>query len=320
MTTESAPLQAHGVVPGTLGAPGGRAPGAARRGLRHRATSSCCGPRPVCRWNGRCWSGGATASCSRCPRMRARPPARTTWRSRRTLPADRSACAAGSVSWLDAALFERELLRSGVIARRDRSRGPPAHPPDRVRHLEGSPLAEEVDADPEYQDWIRDVIEPARVLASEAKPARPRGSSWSVVHQLAAALAVLAIGLSVWVVQLRREVDLLSEPVFNVPLEDVVVGGTTRGDRTIEVPRDATRILLLLGVDFLIEAPEGRFEIVDRQEKTVWRSRSLVPLTPGSEFPVILPRHMLPDGLYRIRLLPASGDSLGEEVLKVETR
>ncbi len=230
---------------------------------------------------------------------------------------------------LDAALFKPEL-RSGVIAQET-----VAEALQRVRQiesgaLEGSPLAEEVDADPEYQDWVRDVSEPAwalasRSLAATAMPAAmPRsagGSSWGAVHQLAAMLGILAIGLSVWVVQLRREVDLLSETVFNLPSEDVVVGGTTRGDRTVEVPRDATHVLLFLGVDYLIEAPEGRFEIVNLQEKkTVWRNRSLVPLTPGSEFPVVLPRRRLPDGLYKVRLLSASGDFLGEEILKVATR
>ena len=251
---------------------------------------------------------------------------------------------------LDAALFEREL-RSGVIAEESVTEALyRVHELERPPVLESrdvdadidtvifasreelepypsgvSPLAEEVDADPEYQDWIRDVIDPAWVLASEAKPAaRTRSSggfSWGVAHQLAAVLAVLAIGLSVWVAVLRREVDRLSQPVFDVPSEDVVVGGTTRGERTIVVPEDAREILLVLVVDSLIEEPEGRFEIRNLQDKRVWGNDSPVPLTLGSEFRLILPRHMLPDGLYRIRLLPASGgDPLGEEILKVETR
>jgi hypothetical protein len=226
--------------------------------------------------------------------------------------------------WLDAALFEPELA-SGVIGEES-----VAEALQRVRQiesgiLEDSPLAEEVDAGPEYQDWIRDVSEQAWALASKARPT-PRlrssgGSSWTVVHQLAAALAVLAIGLSVWVVQLRREVDRLSEPLFDIPSEEVFLGGTTRGDRTFEVPRDATHVLLLLVVDSLIEAPEGRFEIRNLQGKWVWGNRSPVSLTPGGEFRVLLPRHKLPDGLYRVRLLPASGgDPLGEDILKVETR
>jgi hypothetical protein len=225
--------------------------------------------------------------------------------------------------WLDASLFEPEL-RSGVIAEET-----VAEALQRVRQiesgtLEGSPLAEEVDAGPEYQDWIRGVSEPARALASEARPvARLRStgsSSWGVVHQLAAALTVLAIGLSVYVVQLRREVDRLSQPVFNVPSGDVLVGGTTRGGRTVEVPRDASHVLLLLAVDSSIDAPEGRFEIRNFQEKWVWGNRSPVPLPFGAEFRVLLPRPKLPDGLYHIRLLSASGDELGEEILRVETR
>lgn len=225
--------------------------------------------------------------------------------------------------WLDAALFEPEL-RSGVLAQET-----VAEALQRVRQiesgtLEGSPLAEEVDADPEYQDWIRDVSERARELASEAKPAaRPRspGGSWGGAHRLAAALAILAIGLLGWVAMLRREMSYLSGVVFDVPSEDLVLGGITRGGRTVEVPEGATHVLLLLVVDTLIDAPEGRFEIVNSQGERVWRNRSPVPLTPGDEFSVILPRRLLPDGLYRIRLLPVSGgEALGEEVLRVETR
>jgi hypothetical protein len=226
--------------------------------------------------------------------------------------------------WLDASLFEPEL-RSGVIG--EQSVAEALHSVHQIESgsLDVSPLAEEVDADPEYQDWIRDVSERARSLAFEARPAeRPRssgGSSWRVVHQLAAALAILAIGLSVWVAMLRREVDRLSQPIVDLHWEDVVLGGATRGGRTVEVPRDASHILLLLTVDSLIEEPEGRFEIVNRQGKTVWRSRSPVNLTLLNEVPVVLPRQMLPDGLYHVRLLPASGgEPLGEEILKIETR
>ena len=70
--------------------------------------------------------------------------------------------------WLDAGLFEPDL-RSGALTpnivaealhrfRRLESGG-----------LEASPLAEEVDADPEYADWIREVPERARPLAAAAR-------------------------------------------------------------------------------------------------------------------------------------------------------
>src|SRR5215213_895631 len=62
--------------------------------------------------------------------------------------------------WLEEALFEPDL-RSGALAPET-----VAEALHRIREietgtLERSPLAEEVDADPEYADWIRDVPERA---------------------------------------------------------------------------------------------------------------------------------------------------------------
>lgn len=225
--------------------------------------------------------------------------------------------------WLDAALFKPEL-RSGVLAAESVAEALRRIHQIESGTLEGSPLAEEVDADPEYQDWSRDVSGAARTLASQAReaetPGSPAGSSWSGAHRLAAALAVLAVGLSIWVVLLRREVDHLSAPVFGVPSEEVVLGATSRGGLVLTVPEEASQVLLVLVVDESIKAREGRFEIVARKGKTVWAS-DLERLTPGVEQRLMVPRRRLPDGEYRVRILPASGGRpLAEETLKIETR
>ena len=227
--------------------------------------------------------------------------------------------------WLDAGLFEPKL-RSGALE------------PDIVAEalqrcrrlesgdLEASPLAEEVDADPEYADWIREVPERARALAAAARPvawpvvARPSPAvSWTSAHRLAAVFALLAFGLSIWVVLLRREVGRLSAPIFDIPADEVVLGATDRGGSVLEVPRGASHVLLLLVVDAGIASQDGRFEIVDAGGRAVWHS-SRVHLIPAGEFRLVVSRGRLPDGVYSVRIVPAAGGlPIAEKTLKIAT-
>lgn len=103
-----------------------------------------------------------------------------------------------------------------------------------------SSLADEAEADPEYQDWERQVLEPAR-FALEERPAeaapvrrRPR-SSVRLWQGLAAACLAATVGLSVWVVQLRQQLD---RPVARVVPHGVVYDGPSRGsEERTEAPR-----------------------------------------------------------------------------------
>jgi hypothetical protein len=222
--------------------------------------------------------------------------------------------------WLPPAVFKANL-RTGVLAEEDVTAA--RH---RWRQLErgevaASPLAEEVDADPEYRDWLRDVPERARSLALRLKvagPASSGGSAWPL--RLAAILAVAVVGLSVWVVHLRWEVEGLTEPGF-VGAAEVVLGEGTRGEIVLVVPRESKWAVLHLMVDPSTEFREGFLEVVDREGGEVWRSgRERLP--ESGEFPLSLPRSWLPDGVYFIRLYPAAGfDSppLASERLRVET-
>ena len=99
--------------------------------------------------------------------------------------------------WLDAGLFD-PALRSGSLT--------PDVVAEALQHfrrlesgdLEASPLAEEVDADPEYVDWLREVPERARDLATAARPVLVHSSpatSWMPAYRLAAVFALLAVGL-----------------------------------------------------------------------------------------------------------------------------
>ncbi len=226
--------------------------------------------------------------------------------------------------WLDAGLFDPEL-RSGALT--------PDIVAEALQHfrrlesgdLEASPLAEEVDADPEYADWMREVPERARTLAAAARAvswpaARPSPAvSWAPAYRLAAMFALLAVGLSIWVVLLRREVGQLSEPIFDIPANEVVLGAADRGGSVLEIPRGASHVLLLFVVDAGIAPQDGRFEIVDAGGRAVWRG-TRVHLIPAGEFRLVVSRGRLPDGIYSVRIVPdAGGLPIAEKTLKIAT-
>ncbi|MFL6194844.1 MAG: hypothetical protein ACJ75H_11780 [Thermoanaerobaculia bacterium] len=222
---------------------------------------------------------------------------------------------------LGAALLSPEL-RTGRLA--EEAVAEALH---RVRQIasgvqEPSPLEEEVDADPEYQDWVRDVLAPAHKLASQAgrrKSSSPGTGGWTWGHRLAAVLALASIGLGFWVARLQREVDQLAAPIFNAPTADVTLGAQERGRTVVRVPREASRVVLRLIVALPIEPQDGYFEITDRSGKEVWRSGP-VRLVPGGELVLILAHKDLPYGDYRVRVFPASGFDarpLAEETLRI---
>jgi hypothetical protein len=222
---------------------------------------------------------------------------------------------------LDGALFESDQ-RSGFLAPET-----VAEALHRVRQiesgtLEGSPLAEEVDADPEYVDWLREVPERARELAAAARPSisrqPPPARSWGVSHWLAAAFAVVSVGLSLWAGLLLRQVERLSTPVFDPPSKDVMLGEGVRGGLIVTVPREASHIRLVFTLDSSIKPQDGYLEIVNRTGRPIWRSVQ-VWLTPEDEHELVLPRTLLPYGDYRIRAFPATGaHPLAEESLRVQ--
>ncbi|HEY4592169.1 MAG TPA: hypothetical protein VIJ61_07155 [Thermoanaerobaculia bacterium] len=225
-------------------------------------------------------------------------------------------------TWLDDRLFEPGL-RSGSLAPET-----VAEARQQVRRLEAgtlepSPLAEEVDADSEYRDWLREVPERARGLALEARPA----AAWKPHpglgggYPLAATFALLAVGLGIWVAVLRGEVDRRPAPIFDVPSRNnsIVLGERTRGRSVVEVPPEAGYVLLVLSVESTIPPQPGRFEILDAKRQVVWQSGPM-PLTPDSERWLAVERSRLPDGEYSIRIVPAAGGRpLAESKVGIET-
>jgi len=147
-----------------------------------------------------------------------------------------------------------------------------------------SPLAEEVDVETEYRDWLRDVLEPARTLASagsRGKTERFAGCSWGLAHRLAALFALVSLGLAVWVVQLHREVVRLTAPVFDVPSEEILLGGESRGSTRLKIPR-ASHVLIDLVLHPAFARGEGRFEITDAAGTLVWRGLASTSNRPAN--------------------------------------
>lgn len=229
--------------------------------------------------------------------------------------------------WLEPGLLDPQH-RSGVL------------PPETaaaalrlVRQLEAgeadfSPLGEEVDSDPEYGDWLREVPERARSLAAGARTARPpdgvrSGRRWMplIAPAVAATLAVVSIGLSAWVVQLQRQVEDLSAAVPDVPSEEVQLGATMRADRELEVDPETRRIRLTFVVDEDLDAKGGFLEVEGESGQVVWRSRPGELSLPGGVERTFR-RIELPDGRYRVRVYPdpkRGSQPLSEEVLKITT-
>jgi len=225
--------------------------------------------------------------------------------------------------WLDAASFDPEL-RSGVLAPETVAEALDRHRQVESGSLAPSPLAAEAEADPEYREWIRGVPERAAALATpRSRPTVKRFPSppWGPGYALAAALALVAVGLSLWALRLSREVDRLSAPIFNAPSVEVTLGQEIRGGTVVKVPPGASHVLIDLIIDTSVGLRDGYLEILRRSGEPVWRSprERLVPL---AEMKLILPRRLLPDGDYRVRVYPEAGFSarpLATEPLRVET-
>jgi hypothetical protein len=222
--------------------------------------------------------------------------------------------------WLRPGLFEPEL-RSGALAPETVAEARQQVGRVEAGTLEPSPLAEETDAESEYRDWLREVPERARALALAARPisSRKPGSGWGRGYPLAATFALLAVGLGIWGLTLRYDLDRLSAPIFNPPSKGITLGEITRGDSVLLVPPAASHVTLTLSVDTSIPPQKGRFEIQDATGRIVWRSETLW-LTADENYTLTFWRDRLPDGEYAVRILPDTGGRpLAKSRLRIET-
>lgn len=132
-------------------------------------------------------------------------------------------CAAGV--WLEPAAFQPDL-RVGALAADGLERAlRKVHEVGR-RGFTPDPFLEEVDLSPEYEEWMRDVVQPARAAATSPgvvrpfKPAAPAAvaaaapsrarrffSGWAAAAVL---LFLVSSGLSVWLLRQRQELEGLT--------------------------------------------------------------------------------------------------------------
>ncbi len=218
--------------------------------------------------------------------------------------------------------------------------------------LRASFLEEETDADPEYQRWLEMLGEaqarlpgnpqpwrssapqqseaPAPVVSiadhgrrRRASPPRFGGASrpW---YALAAGLAAAALGLSLWVGQLRHRVDELSGPIVisSSPAGELRFHDTTRGSVTLTLPATATHAAIYLILSQVEPHPAYRLQLLERdRDEAVWESTTIAH---ENELLLAVPRGLLTSAEYRLRLYGRDEEGvevlLDEQALRIEIR
>ncbi|MFP3939001.1 MAG: hypothetical protein ACLF0P_01720 [Thermoanaerobaculia bacterium] len=189
--------------------------------------------------------------------------------------------------------------RSGSLPREARLQALSAHRDAERGRLPPDPLGEEAAADPEYRDWAREVLAPARGAAAAApfplgasgpaaSPARPRA-----LLALAALLAPLAVGLGTWAWQLRHEVDRLSAPRLISGSHEIVVGSDIRGPAPLEWRAAEEGLLVFLVLTGEALGPGSyRVELRNAEDRVLWSSPQA---EPGAvpELTLVIPRRFL---------------------------
>ena len=191
-------------------------------------------------------------------------------------------------------------------------------------------LAWEIDNDAEYGRWLRRLEAAGASLSSasakepapesgSAVPIRSAGSEqdrptrWTYrwIYPLAAVFALLAVGLSLWTQQLRRQIDRLSEPftIRSSSTYDIRFHDTGRtADLRLETTE--SHLLIYLVLSRVESLPSYRLELLeDLSESPVWQSGAF---EHDREILLALPRTVLKAEGYRLRLY---GQEDGAETL-----
>lgn len=162
-------------------------------------------------------------------------------------------------------------------------------------------------------EWRRLAARDEIASSVKSSPRRP----WSIVfspgfaYATAASILLAALGLGSWVIQLRGQIDDLSQPRVNVFLSDLVPQktGLERGPGdAIQVPAWADRVLLLLNLAEMRSFPGYLVEISDRDGRALWQNRE-IQRSPDGNFTLGVPRRFLPAGKYGIALYGMEGEA-----------
>jgi len=127
--------------------------------------------------------------------------------------------------------------------------------------------------------------------------------------------------------ELRRTLDELLRPQFNVPIIDLDPRDSTRGQPApsvpvIEVPAGAHFFTLILHVPGQPSHESYELEVADQRGAPVWRGPG-IQKSPYDTFTVALPRRLIPAGQYRIRLYGISAgrqDRVADYRVRVQYR
>jgi hypothetical protein len=221
--------------------------------------------------------------------------------------------------WVNEKAFE-QARRTGVLAARWLREAGARHEALEAGPLPPASLAEEVEADPEYRDWERDVLVPAReALEREASgavagPRRIGGPAiarpWrSLPARLAAVFLLAAVGLGIWNARLQ---DQLDQPFAGEP---TLLKHERNGGDLVEVAPKAKEVWLAAQLEQPVTG--GRIEIEDADGRKIRLSE---PIDAENEFVFFVPRRQLPNGEYRILLVAADGGKLDSWSIDVRTR
>jgi hypothetical protein len=141
-------------------------------------------------------------------------------------------------------------------------------------------------------------------------------------YALAAAFAAAALGLSIWLGELRRQVDVLSRPAVvgsSASAEIRFLDG--RRSETLTVSATASHVAIYLLLSEVARFPVYRLELLDEDGAVVWQAD--VERDPLDEYLLSLPRRLLAEGVFTLRLSGLEGgrvELLDGREIRVEVR
>ncbi len=210
------------------------------------------------------------------------------------------------------------------------------------------PLGEEIDRDPEYRDWVEEVLDPARAvlaglagLVGEGREEKEHPWGGEVVEMgdwrarqrekaergggtgfrewvrrgspwLAAALLAVSVGLGWQLVRGRQAI------VFNPQTENVSLGSAVRGDRVVKLgPGEGSLLISVVLSEDVPSIEHARFRFVRAPGDRIFEE-TLVRAGPGSEVRILIPRDRIATGRYRLELVAEGGKLLAVEEIRIE--
>lgn len=217
--------------------------------------------------------------------------------------------------WVRPGLFEPKLMTRTIPTEACRAVAA-KHQAFLVGQLAGETLELETDEDFEYRQWLKLEVEPAhRALAAAqasfvageaaaetaSRSAAPSRFPWAPA--LAASLGTVGLGLGLWALVLRQQVEQLSGPLVNLAMAEVNLGDTPRGVLEIELPAGSDHFFLSLQLDSKARRFERfRLVVVNPSRQQPVETEDLKQL-PGGELTVVLKAPRNPGEILNLTIL-----------------